>query len=691
MNKEMHLVRLTLLISILLSSVVVADHDEEVDVTGRYLDEQGIVKPASMGVVDSAELLAELPGANLNANGLITGIAQYRGLYGDRVAVSIDGLKTVGGGPNAMDAPLSYASPLLLDNLSLERGISSVSSATESLGGHIHVAYNRGEFASDNSPTLSGSLQGNLSSNGNVSSSALRMVAASKHHKLALLAGLDDADDVNYPGGKIIPSRINRQRYDVSYAYQRGQRHILTYAGRLDTSDSGTPALPMDIRYIDTDLFGVRFSDKIASTSVDLSISYADVDHLMDNFSLRTAPNSPMSFRANRATGDGYQWRLASTTPIGVGELRLGLDGENEHHDSTITNPNAAMFEVRNFNDVTRELWGVYAQWNQSFAGDIELETGIRLNRVELSANEVSARMPAANPMMQMNVGMLAVDFNAADRTSKHNNVDAVLKLNKLVSDGLRGFVELAQKSRAPSYQELYLWLPLQATAGLADGRSYVGNTALESERSREINIGVVFRTTQHWFSPQLYYKDIDDYIQGEPSTNAVANGVATMMSGSAALEFSNVEADIYGFDANWGVKLTDTLLLDGNLSYSRGKRSDTGDKLYRLAPLNGRIGLSYQSAQWTVQLDAVLVQSQKRVSAFNNERQSAGYGLANLKVDWQPRADLIITAGIDNVFDKHYQNHLSGTNRVASVDLAQGERLPGLERNITAGFRLSW
>ena len=65
-------------------------------------------------LVDTATVLKEIPGANVNSNGPVTGIAQYRGLYGDRVAVSIDQLGVISGGPNAMDTPLFYASPMLL-------------------------------------------------------------------------------------------------------------------------------------------------------------------------------------------------------------------------------------------------------------------------------------------------------------------------------------------------------------------------------------------------------------------------------------------------------------------------------------------------------------------------------------------------------------------------------------------------
>ena len=43
-------------------------------------------------MVDTAVALKDVPGANVNANGPVTGIAQYRGMHGDRVSVVIDQL-----------------------------------------------------------------------------------------------------------------------------------------------------------------------------------------------------------------------------------------------------------------------------------------------------------------------------------------------------------------------------------------------------------------------------------------------------------------------------------------------------------------------------------------------------------------------------------------------------------------------
>ncbi len=40
-------------------------------------------------LVDTATALRDIPGATANRNGPLTGIAQYRGMFGDRVAVEI--------------------------------------------------------------------------------------------------------------------------------------------------------------------------------------------------------------------------------------------------------------------------------------------------------------------------------------------------------------------------------------------------------------------------------------------------------------------------------------------------------------------------------------------------------------------------------------------------------------------------
>jgi hypothetical protein len=55
--------------------------------------------------------------------------------------------------------------------------------------------------------------------------------------------------------------------------------------------------------------------------------------------------------------------------------------------------------------------------------------------------------------------------FNAADRSLHWNLADVVAEATWRVTGQLRVTAGLARKQRAPAYQELYLWLPVQATA----------------------------------------------------------------------------------------------------------------------------------------------------------------------------------------------------------------------------------
>jgi len=633
-------------------------------------------------LVDTATVLKDIPGANVNANGPVTGIAQYRGMYGDRVSVVIDHLGVVSGGPNAMDAPLSYASPMITENLAVTRGIAGVSLAPESVGGHMEVELSRGDFSQDGS-LLSGFVGTRYSANGNVSTSAGRLTLAGSAHKLSLIAELDDGDNITTPVGVVRPSRLHRERADFSYAFAGDSVDLLIYMGRLDTDDTGTPALPMDIRFIKTDLAGAQGSIAISDRlSLGLRAGWNDVEHLMDNFGLRQAP-MPMAQRQNFATGTGGQLSADADITLTASRLKIGVDLTTADHQATITNPNNAMFRVDNFVDVTRDISSAFIEWQRDRErGDFEL--GVRAKRVDASAGEVSASGMMGG--VGTNVDLLADAFNAANRELTWDSVDTVIKYRLHIADGAEWRFEFGSKTRAPSYQELYLWLPLQATGGLADGRSYIGGLDLDAERANEITIGYGFEDGRVTVSPQVFYRTVDGYIQGVPSTNMAANMVAQMMSGHPALEFSNVDAEIYGADIAWKVELTDQWYIDGIASYARGRRTDVRDNLYRLAPANASIGLTWESNSLSVTTELVGYERQDKVSSFNDEQPTPGYGLVNGALAWYPTEALRVEAHVNNLFDKAYQDHVAGINRANGSDIPVGERLYGAERTLSAG-----
>lgn len=159
--------------SCVLSSPVYANdaNSEDLDViTITHQRHQGLIDNKGIAVgktsePDLASWLATVPGANINKNGPVTGIAQYRGLYGDRLAIALDGHPVIGAGPNAMDTPLSYSTPLIVESMTVYRGVAPVSAGMSTIAGAIDVHMRKAEFSESDSQLISGDMQAGYRSN----------------------------------------------------------------------------------------------------------------------------------------------------------------------------------------------------------------------------------------------------------------------------------------------------------------------------------------------------------------------------------------------------------------------------------------------------------------------------------------------------------------------------------------------
>ncbi len=665
-----------------------ADFVEEMVVVGE-IDRRIYELAETLNIApDSADLLKRAVGANVVSNGPVTGMAQYRGMSRMRISSRINGQFISPGGPNWMDPPLSYAPAAHLESLEVHRGIASVGAGMETIGGVVDANTWQGRFSEDGG-LFEGRVRAGANSVNDASLLSGAFVASNENHRLKLSGLTEQADDASFGDGEILPTEYERARVDVGYGLRIGQHEFQLDYGRNETGDSGTAALPMDIEYIDSDLAGFGYRFAASGWRLDSRVWWSQIDHGMTNYHLRTPPANGADYRRNTTDVDNLGFSLV----LDLNGWRIGVDGHDELHNSDIDNPNNAMFFVTNFNDAERRLLGVFAEKQFRFSESWQLELGGRYNRVESDADEVNAT-PA---MMGMAPAVALRDtFNSADRSITDDNVDLVAKLRYEASDTLSYYLGAGRKSRAPSYQERYLWLPLQATAGLADGRTYTGNLDLDSEVATEIELGLDFESSGFHLSPRLFYRDVADYIQGGTSTNTAAVQfvrMMNMMNGTNSpdpLEFQNVDAEFYGFDVDWGWELSERLSLSGVLNYVRGETKD--DNVYRIPPLNGLIALNYTRARWGVGAEALFADQQDDVAAFNGESESAGYATFNLNGHWQVSPVIRLSAGVENLTDKVYSDHLAGINRVAgNPDIAVGERLPGFGRNFFARFDLSF
>lgn len=663
--------------------VVRESHDTRtIDVTGEL-----IISP------DVAQLLKRAPGANVNSNGPLTGIPQYRGMYGPRIATSLNGNQLAPAGPNWMDPPISYAVGGQLESLEVYRGIAPVSVAQESIGGAIDARTHRGEFTDSADFQLEGRLIGSAQSvnGGHHLNTALH--ASNNRHRFKAAAMTEAGDDAGFPGGDITPTEYERQRYDVGYGVRWGNHSLQLDYGYNDTGEAGTPSLPMDITYFEGDLYNMTYRfDPATWIDATLSLYGSELDHGMTNYRLREAPD-PSRWRRNTATSENLGFNLRVNMAVAGGAWTVGLDGFDETHDSDIDNPENPMFFLVNFNGAERQVLGAFAERRQDVGDNWETELGIRHNRVTMDAGEVDGT-PA---MMMPPAQMLRDAFNAAGREQTDNNVDLVARLR--YSSGLNSSWHLsaARKTRSPSYQERYLWLPLEATAGLADGYTYTGNIHLDPEESTQLEFGYDYSGPRLSLSPRVFYKRVDDYIQGTPSEVPAAVMFVRMMnamngtSNPDPLQFNNVDAELYGFDLDWVWQVGEQWSLSGILNYVRGERRDIDDNLYRIAPPNATLRLAYQGENWTAGVENILYRRQHRVSETNGEQKTAGYGILNLNATWQATPALQVAAGVDNIFDKTFLDHLGGYNRAVNPDIARGARLPGYGTNVFARVTLEF
>ncbi len=688
---------------LMISSTVVAEHTvlEELRVVDSQNRRQIDVADTVEITPDSALLLRKAPGANVNGNGPLTGIAQYRGMYGPRISVDVNGTTLSSGGPNWMDPPLSYAPAAQLESLEVYRGIVPVSVGQETIGGAINVKTWSGDFASGQKVETSGRIRVGAQSVNDAALTSATVVVANQQHRLKVSALTEQADDANFGDGRssgdIVPSEYDRQRYDIGYGYQSNGHTIQLDVGRNETGDSGTPALPMDILYIDTDLASLRYTLERGDNTINAKLYYSDIEHGMTNFHLRQSPAMAGMWRRNVATGDNLGFRVSADLKDQQGSWLLGIDGHSEKHNSNIDNPNNPMFFVVNFNNAERDVLGIFAERKQTLNEHWLVEVGLRYNRVEMDTDEVGGT-PAMMSMMGMAPGMMLRDnFNGAQRQKKDNNIDWAAKFYYQASDVSTYYFGLARKNRSASYQERYLWLPLEATGGLADGRTYTGNLNLDPEIAHELELGMDYKTSALVLSPRLFYRDVSDFIQGTETGNVNAAGFVNMMnmmngsSNAAPLEFNNVDAEFYGFDMDWSYQIDSRWSVNGVINYVRGKRDDINDDLYRIAPANTLFALNYQAGQWALTTEAVFYAEQNNVSKTNSEQKTAGYGLLNIKGYTQLSNELRLGFGLDNVFDKHYRNHLTGYNRAMNSDIPRGERLPGYGRNVFARIDYQW
>jgi iron complex outermembrane receptor protein len=316
----------------------------------------------------------------------------------------------------------------------------------------------------------------------------------------------------------------------------------------------------------------------------------------------------------------------------------------------------AGVFGQDIMRDASRDRLGIYGEWQGVLSGAWSANLGLRSDTVSMDTGKV--RTGAAQVEATTGLGGA---FNSADHKKTDHNWDWNALFQYTATPELGYEIGLSRKTRSPSLLERYEWTPSSASAGQADGNSYIGQLGLKPEVAHALSLAIQGKAGGHDYKVGTFYQRV------------------------------------VGLDGSWSYQ-TGAWQFGGVLSYVRGRNLDSDGNLYRIAPLRLTLQAGYQAGTWNNTLIARMARGQNDVASYskpgtgaplNNEQTTSGYAVFDWHAQWRAAKGLKVNFGIDNLLDKLYYDHLGGINRVAGGDVAVGARIPNAGRFAFA--QLEW
>ncbi|MGU9977498.1 MAG: TonB-dependent receptor [Candidatus Oxydemutatoraceae bacterium WSBS_2016_MAG_OTU14] len=718
-------------VSQLLLTMASAEETEKIIVKEQRINMNTLMTVSpKVGVGDIADAFNQIPGGAVNANGALSNVPQYRGLFGPRLNVRVNKRQMSPAGPAWMDPPLHYAPTALVKELEFQRGVAPVS-AGSGLGGYMNVNLKGSEFVDSEKMQVYGSVDAHGHSINDGYNAGVFLGLSNRTQRMHFLGSRDHGQDAESADGPIDGTGYVKDTYGLAYGFRYDEHEFSLDYHRTITGDSGTPMLPLDIDFFHADFVDLGYVTRWGEYDIDVKVSVKDIEHRMDNYRLRSAPDFdllpipdeqkllPLRGTDRRyafITLEGVNASLRLKRPLQDGYMQFGFEGYSDEHNMQLHDPDVKPFFVNNFNGVDVDEIATFIEWSGFVSNRFEASFGMRYTHTRQSAGAIDA-LPArladggtSNPVTNA-FQVLRDEFNARDLTQKDDTIDVVMSTTYHWDEQLSLTGSLAQKSRAPSYVERYLWVPLEITAGLGDGNNYIGNLDLEPEVSRGFDFGFDWKGQKLYLAPRIYHWWINDYIQGvavesnacqAPFANAVET-VSCVNGDRTPKQFANVDAKVYGMDVDFGYRFNDDWHVDGIASITRGRRRDINDNLFRISPSKLVLGLTREFDQAQVGVETVWVAEQDKLArslldADNlggniDTGATPGYALVNLAASYRSSGEnpWFVSGGITNLFDKYYQDHTSGFNRRGNSSTPIGQKIPGHGRNVYIKLSYQW
>jgi iron complex outermembrane receptor protein len=394
-------------------------------------------------------------------------------------------------------------------------------------------------------------------------------------------------------------------------------------------------------------------------TGFQADLYLSQVEHLMDNYSLRPR-TTPMAMRVP-TTSDTFGGRASGQ--IGLGEqlqLTLGIDYQrNERQALRFAGPSAqqvTLLQAVMWPDAELAQTGLFVEGDRSLGKGSRVRFGLRLDSFEASADK-SDLAPAGtnlspNQLYQLYYGSTAQPWS-------DTGVSALLRYERSLRAGWTLFTGASRSLSAPDATARYL-----GAGNPTASRRWVGNPGLEVAAHHQVDLGIAAATQSRRWSTTAFLDLVDNFVLRDR-----AGGQPGILLADRASIYRNVDARLVGLelDASWAP--SSALSLRGNASWVRGDNRTDGRPLAQIPPLQGVAAVDYSKSSWrgTAALRWALEQSRgeddPRAGNGLDFGPTPGHTVLDLQGALPLRGGFEILAGIDNVLDETYAEHLNRGN----------------------------
>lgn len=589
---------------------------------------------------DGADYLKTIPGFSAIRNGGTNGDPVLRGMFGSRLNILTNGTTMLGACPARMDAPTSYISPETYDKLTVVKGPETVIWGPGASAGTIRF---------DREPERFGELGSRI--NGSVVAGSngrfdrvLDAAAGGTEGYVRFTGNKSQSDDYDDGAGDTVPSRWNKWNGDVAVGWTPDADTLVELTAGKGDGEARYAGRGMDGSQFKRESLALRFEKSNIGEVLDkleAQVYYNYADHVMDNYSLRTPSGTgmmagPMASNVDRRTMGA---RLAATWRWDDFKLISGVDAQtNEHRQRSGMGINT--YDDQPWNkDAVFHNYGAFGELTWYAAERDRVISGARLDRAS-----------AKDYRQTTGSGMMTRPNPTADDTRADTLPSGFMRYEHDLADTPTTlYAGLGHVQRFPDYWELFS--PKQGPTGSVNAFD-----SIKPEKTTQLDFGAQYEDQKLKAWASGYVGVVRDYILFEYRDG---------MMGKTS-QARNVDARIMGGELGAAYALTSNWTTDATLAYAWGKNTTDDRALPQMPPLEARFGLTYEQDDWSagglwrvVARQGRVAEGQGNVVGYDFD-ESAGFAVFSLNGAYKLSKNFKVSAGVDNLFDKDYAEHLN-------------------------------